>query len=169
MRAKGDDPLIKPNVKVESKKNPAFEKFLADMKRQKGPHITVGVHAGAGTYENGQDVATVAAINEFGTEWIPPRPFLRNILRTKEEQINRLREKLVKQMVNGTLSMDKALDMLGFQMQQWVVNQITGRSPFEPNAPATIAAKERAQVTPPNKPLYWTGLLQRSIMYKKVL
>lgn len=165
---------MRARVTVTRKRSKEFERFLAEMRAASaGPHVTVGVHEIAGEYpkkpgskSEAPSVVDVAVWNEFGTESIPSRPFIRNVLHTKRSEINVLRAKLAKQIFGGKITIHQALEVIGFRVQQWIVNQISGRSPFEANAPSTIAAKKADNVSPPNKPLYHTGLLMRSIGYK---
>jgi hypothetical protein len=84
----------------------------------------------------------------------------------KESEINKIRTMVVKQIADGKITMEKGLEILGQRIVFMIQNQILGRGPFEGNADSTIATKKRKNVSPPNRPLYDSGLLARSITAK---
>lgn len=88
-------------------------------------------------------VAQVAAINEFGSSdgRVPERSFIRSAIDANASQITRLAKKLTGKVVDGTMSKNAALGILG----QKVVDDIRARIQKgvpPPNAPSTIAAKK---------------------------
>lgn len=106
------------------------------------------------TYPDGQNVATVAFWNEYGTEKIPPRPFMRTTVAQNRENWVQLVKQLVP--IHGA---DKSLLKLGQEMQGKLVFSILNWTE-PPNAPYTIAKKGF------NKPLVEQGIMSRSISYE---
>lgn len=159
--------MIKAKVKTQEKTDPAFTKFMKEISKKRWrPYVAVGLNEGAGEYEDGESVINVGLWNEFGTKDIPSRPWLRSVVYGKEEQINKIRTMVVKQIASGKIDMKKGLEILGERIVLMIQNQILGRGPFEANADATIATKRRKNVSPPNRPLYDSGLLARSVTAK---
>jgi hypothetical protein len=159
--------VIKPKVKFDVKTAPGFEKFMKEIgKKRWRPYVAVGLNEGAGEYEDGESVINVGLWNEFGTKDIPSRPWLRSVVYGKEDQINRIRANVVTQIASGKISMKKGLEILGERIVLLIQNQILGRGPFQANADSTIASKKRKNVSPPNRPLYDSGLLARSVTAK---
>ena len=106
------------------------------------------------TYPDGQNVATVAFWNEYGTDKIPPRPFMRTTVAQNRENWVQLVKQLVP--IHGA---DKSLLKLGQEMQGKLVFSILNWTE-PPNAPYTIAKKGF------NKPLVEQGIMSRSISYE---
>ncbi len=167
--------MIKAKCIVTTKGEEGYKEFLSKIKELKGSYVTIGIHEDAGEYQKkgkantAPSVVQVAFWNEFGTEDIPQRPFIRNVMYGKESEINALREKLLKEIPDNKITVKQGLDKIGFRIREMIRNQISGRSPFQANADSTIEHKKREGVTPPNKPLYETGLLMRSIEFRTVL
>lgn len=158
--------MIKPKVTITSKGEDELKKFIERMKSIKSAYVTIGVHEDAGQYQDGTSVVSVALWNEFGTETIPSRPFMRSVAYGMEADINRLREKVLGEVVDGRKTAEKALEEIGFFVREQIKNKIVNGG-FAPNAPSTVAAKKRDGVAP--NPLIDTTLLLRSIEYRVVM
>lgn len=122
--------------------------------------VLVGVPKGAGVYEDGLTIATIAAVNEFGTAdgHIPARPFLRPGVEDGAEAYLRLVEKEMPDVLSGKNPMDRLLSRLGAVAVGNVQKKIVD-GPFEANAESTIKAKGSSS------PLIDTGALRQSINY----
>jgi hypothetical protein len=159
--------VIKTKVTTKEKTSTEFAKFMKEISKKRWrPYVAVGLNEDAGEYEDGESVINVGLWNEFGTKDIPSRPWLRSVVYGKEEQINRIRANVVKQIASGKIDMKKGLEILGARIVLLIQNQILGRGPFEANADSTISSKKRKNVSPPNRPLYDSGLLARSVTAK---
>lgn len=112
-----------------------LQKLLA---ATKGPTtVKVGLPAGKAP----GDLVSIAFWNHYGTSrGIPPRPFISMALFKGRTQIRAAMRAHAKAMMNGTMTMDRALPLLGIQGQTLIQNQIGSNMP-PPNAPSTIAAK----------------------------
>lgn len=160
--------VIRTKVTFEDKSPKQKVDLPTVLRKLKGSYVSVGVHDDAGTYPDGVSVVEVALWNEFGTTKIPARSFFNATLDQNKSQINQWREKLLSQVLDGSISLEKALESLGFRIQQMIQSRITSYDVPPPNAPSTIEQKKSDGVTPPDMPLYHTGLLLRSITYKVV-
>ena len=142
-----------------------FRKVDDLLRRMKGSHVKVGVLRGTGEHPNadsGQTVAAIAAWNEFGTETIPARPFLRTTLRENEYYRSALLDALKAGLVRQA-DPSKALQLVGIRAASDIRNTIDTND-FAPNAPATVRKKSTdADKGNKDKPLIDTGILRQSI------
>lgn len=122
--------------------------------------VLVGVPKGAGVYEDGLTIATIAAVNEFGSADgnIPARPFLRPAVEGGTHEYLSLVEKEMPDIAEGKHPMSRLLNRLGILAVGHVQKKIV-EGPFTPNAPSTIRAKGSSS------PLIDTGALRQSINY----
>lgn len=97
-------------------------------------------------------IDNVALWNEFGTENIPARPFLRRA----QARVNERGARILKALMDDGAPLDKALKQIGVMMQGEIKQQIT-HGTFTPNAPSTIARKGSS------RPLVDTGNLLQSV------
>lgn len=120
-------------------------------------HLNAGFLEGA-TYPDGTPVAAVAYWNEFGTDRMPPRPFMRQTIAKNQDQWPKLLAACLKQS-GGDL--EKALDMTAERIVAQIQEEIrTLQSP--PLAPSTVKAKGF------DKPLIDTGHMLNSVGYEVV-
>lgn len=154
------------SAKVTVNTTDTLKKVKKTLERIKGSYVTVGVHEDAGEYEDGTSVAEVALWNEFGTERIPERSFIRSTLHENMSRINGWRQDLLSDVIEDKITLEHALDVLGFRMRELVRAKINSNIP-PPNAPSTVAHK-RLEGVPP-RTLVETGLLARSVEYKVVI
>lgn len=127
---------------------------------QKDGLVLVGVPKGAGNYEDGLTIATIAAVNNFGSAdgHIPARPFLAPAVENGAPEYRRLVEVMLPKVMSGELEMQTLLAQMGQLAEGHVKQQITElRTP--PNAQSTIDKKGS------DNPLIDTGALRQSIRY----
>ena len=151
------------SLDISTKDN--FRKVDDLLRRMKGSHVKVGVLRGTGEHPDateGQTVAAIAAWNEFGTETIPARPFLRTTLRENEYYRRALLDALKAGLVRQA-DPSKALQLVGIRAASDIRNTIDTND-FAPNAPATIRQKStNADKDNKDKPLIARGILRQSI------
>lgn len=94
----------------------------------------------------------VALWNEFGTERIPPRPFLQRAQKSATARCN----KLVQARMEENADLEQIAKEIGLVLQDEIKQQIT-RGQFVPNAPSTIRRKGSS------RPLIDTGNLRQSV------
>ena len=130
------------------------------IKRVKTPGIVdIGI-IDAGNHVDGDlTVASIGFINEFGTETIPERSFIRSTIHDKKKEVIALQKKLLKKISDGSMKVEAALGLLGEFMTDEITKKIVAISD-PPNKPATIKAKGSSN------PLVDTGQLKNSITYE---
>lgn len=160
---------------------------IAELKRTpEGPHVKAGVLEAAGAHKDGEGltVADVAVFNEFGTATIPERGFMRAAAAELVPVIGDMGPKLLSKFIEGTITLDAALDRIGLKAVSVIKRTIRDWTD-PPNAPSTIRAKARKSgrlkidaaagkgqeaeaLAAFNNPLEDTGQLRNSIDYVKV-
>ncbi len=131
------------------------------------PEVRIGFLESA-TYPDGKPVAMIAAIQEWGTDRIPPRPFFRNMIKAKAGAWG---GELGKVMVSAGFDSAKTLTSMGMLIQGQLFQSIVDtNSPAL--APSTIARKSKGKVTRvagamgPEKPLVDTRVMLKSVDYE---
>lgn len=148
------------------KMTPAWHRLAKRLKSVSDKQVRVGIFGekgGNGTYE-GSDItiAEVAAIHEYGSRKarIPQRSFIRSTINENRAMIQNLLTRLGQGVVDGKLSDQQALELLGVQVSAMIRKKITGTPPLSPALkPETIARKKS------DRPLVDTGQLVNSITH----
>lgn len=159
--------MAKTTVKGQEK----VDRFLRDIKYAATSYVTIGLHEEAGTYPPNGDgisvtVAEVGLWNEFGTKNSPERSFMRSAIDEGQGQIEKWRMELMGKVMEGKMTLEQALNAMGFRIMTLIQNKIKSNVP-PPNADSTLAAKKRHGVAP--NTLIDTGLMLRSVTYKVVI
>jgi hypothetical protein len=98
-------------------------------------------------------------IHEFGTEHIPPRPFLGPAIENNRASISALSRELLLKMLHGEMTSREALGKLGAHGQGLVQQQI--RETYTPPlAPATIKRKGSSH------PLIDSGQMMQNVQWE---
>lgn len=125
--------------------------------------IKVGLLANLGEHPNSNEwrsIIDVGAINEFGLGDAPERPFLRTTIAENREKYLSLQKRLLKLILNGKLSAERASGILGAQVEADVKATIDAwDSPA--NSPETEARKGF------NNPLIETGIMKQSVAWAR--
>jgi len=123
-----------------------------------GSHTKVGVQQGE-IREDGTNLVTVAAANEFGVPGhIPARPFIRSTRDGQATGVDRKGDRGIRSIFSGNDTTKSFLGKLGEWFEAKVKKKIVDlREP--PNAPSTIARKGSSN------PLIDTGQLRASIRH----
>jgi len=146
------------------------KKLLAEMsKMRKAPFVKIGVLGAAGkdakTTTDGKNsplsVIAVAVFNEFGTETIPERPFIRTTARKKRKEVQQFEKQLIGMVLRskGSFGMKRVLNGIGLKFQTLIQKGFREEA-WKPNSPKTVSRKGSSQ------PLIDTGQLRQSISYK---
>ena len=122
--------------------------------------VLVGVPEGAGQYEDGQNFATIAAVNNFGSAdgRIPERNFMQSAINENQAVYKRLAQFELPKVGQGILTMDRLLNVLGVLAVGHIQEKIAD-GPFVANADSTKQAKGS------DTPLIDTGSMRQSIGY----
>lgn len=131
---------MKLDVKLKS-----ADKFFSELKKVeqqvKGPVVKVGILSGA-TTDEGQNVAQYAVYNEFGTEHIPARPFMRRTVETKSERWNKIAEAAMRNRVIDPDMVHTVLQTVGLAAASDVQETIASNM-APPNSPKTMERKTK--------------------------
>ncbi|AWD92410.1 hypothetical protein [Xanthomonas phage Carpasina] len=109
--------------------------------------------------DEGVQVAKIARINEFGTDTIPARPFMRLAIDNFRRDRNSIQSRINKRVADGKITADQALGQIGMAMEAKIVDSIKDGQ-WEANAASTIAAKGF------DKPLIDTAQMWKSVSSK---
>lgn len=146
--------MIKINVSDTGKATAELQKSLGKLINDE--FVTVGIHQDEDARPD-DDInnATLGAIQHFGTDTIPPRPWLDvGVAQSTKEYLQ-----IIKDGVEDGLSMRQIHEQMGLvaaaSVQQYMVDL---RTP--PNTPSTIKAKGSSN------PLIDTGELRQSVTYE---
>ncbi|WP_299550156.1 hypothetical protein [uncultured Helicobacter sp.] len=108
-------------------------------------------------YTNGDYVASIASMQEYGSINIPPRPFFRNAInKNKVKWIDLLKQQLV-----SNQNLELSLNQVGEIARGDIITSIN-QTNTPPNALSTIKQKGSS------KPLVDTGFMRSSVNYKVV-
>lgn len=139
---------MKPTVKIVKKDTGWIELFERAYEIAKGGKVKVGFldeGPGAETHPGSKlTVAQIASILEFGTEdgHIPARSVVRSTFDAKHEMLTELSGKLIGQILDGRMNVDRALGILGLTLATEMKKTVTVGPHVQPeNAPSTIAQK----------------------------
>lgn len=139
-----------------------LKSYISDLKRKlgKAPTTLVGVPRSAGNYEDGTHIATIAAVNEFGSEngKIPERSFLRAGAEKSTPQIRKLYEKMLPDVIDDKVDINLVQSLVG-ELAVGEIKELISNGISPSNAPSTVAAKGSST------PLIDTGTLRNSITY----
>lgn len=133
-------------AKITRSNRKGFIVLLDRLKELSGINTRVGWFPAA-KYENGTNVAYVAAIQEFGSGPIPPRPFFRTAVAKEKTTWKSNAAQGAKAVLKGTATAHGVMDALGERAQEDVketINQIT--SP--PLSPVTLELRAMKHKNP---------------------
>lgn len=143
--------LFKVKFKIDGV-NDLCDRLKKQLKKVKG--CRAGYYSNL-SYPNGLTLIENALIQEYGTEHIPPRPFLRKALKKNPEWA-----KFVKEMFDangdGTLTLEQIAQQVALMMKTDIQEAISSNIP-PPNAESTIKRKGSS------KTLIDTGTLRSSV------
>ena len=135
-----------------------------DIKRRvensKNASVRVGVLGDAGQHSDGTDLISIAIKNEFGTDNIPERSFIRASFDEHRQDLKQFADRLWQQIMLGNIDVDQALGLLGEKHQGQIQDFMTALTD-PPNAESTIEMKGSSN------PLIDQGDLRRSIRWTK--
>jgi HK97 gp10 family phage protein len=134
-----------------------FMRFVQEIQAAKTAFVTVGVHEGERSMD-GTNIAEYAAHNEYGTQHIPSRPFMRTAFDENTQAIQNDMQGVVNVAKRGG-SVVQGLKMVGEKHQQRIQRTIKGRDFLPMLSESTIKAKGST------KTLIDSGAMVNSIRY----
>lgn len=134
-----------------------WNRIKREIAKMDGAYVKTGIQQGEPGHD-GVPMVTIAAANEFGTDSIPERSFVRSSFDENQRPYHQMMSGLASDIYRGTTTVKLALSVAGERIQADIQKKITDiRTP--PNAPSTIAQKGT------DNPLIDDGDLRRSIRY----
>jgi phage gpG-like protein len=149
---------MRPQVEVKggNRINQRMQSFKQRLQNPNG--VKVGVPSGAGSYDDGTKIATIAATHEFGGGNVPERSFLRVPLRANKKTYAKIIRNGVQDALAGQSSMVQVMNQVGARAAGDSQKAISkGIAP--PNAESTVEQKGSST------PLVDTGRLRQSITW----
>tara|TARA_R110002012_G_scaffold271932_2_gene457263 strand:- start:1137 stop:1637 length:501 start_codon:yes stop_codon:yes gene_type:complete len=159
-------------AKAVRDKDLGYKRILKEIKKlEKKPHVKIGLLSNTGKQDKGftsgdkikttseVSVLEVGIYNEFGTDTIPSRPFMRTTHDEHNSKWFGMIRKFTGKMYEGKATVNMALEIVGQQATADMKNKIK-KGPFTANAPATTKKKKST------KPLVDTAQLIGSINYQ---
>lgn len=134
-----------------------WKRILRETRKAAVAEVVIGVQAGD-VNDDSQLIAEYAAYNEFGTEKIPERSFMRTAFDENLPAIKKDMDNRYAQMLAGQVTARQALGLIGLRNQDFIKTKIDTNIP-PPNAPATIEQKGSSHT------LIDTGAMKNSIHY----
>jgi hypothetical protein len=137
---------------------------IESLKRRlkKSGTVDIGI-IDAGKHDEAElTVANIGDIHEFGSDkaGIPERSFIRSTTTEKRNEIAKLQNGLAKKIINGSITQEDALGLIGERVKSLIEDKIeTLKEP--PNAQRTLDAKK-----PKTNPLVDSSQLLNSITYR---
>ena len=122
-------------------------------------HVDVGILDSGADHGGGVSVLDVAMWQEFGTNTIPERSFIRAWFDEDEPNLRQELTTLMQSVVEGKRTKDQALELLGQRAVARVQARMSEGVP-PPNAPSTVRRKGSST------PLIDKGALRSSISYR---
>lgn len=147
------------NPKITHKLDDSKMKHIFnELEKLKKSYVIIGIQEGNKEIE-GLLVSQYMFWNEFGTKYIPERPFMRNWFDSNLNQIKNFIKNLYTKVLDGKITANRALNLLGQYAQDGIRKSILNTT-TPPNAPSTIKRKKSSH------PLIDTGQALNSIHYK---
>lgn len=145
-------------------KDTGWKKLFETIKEIADARVKVGVFAETGeTHGDSRlNVAEIAAILEFGTidGHIPARSAFKSTFDEKREELAAMGKKLIGQIIDGKMTTERALNIMGAKLANEIKLKITtGPGIPPPNAPSTIKKKGSS------RPWVDTGRLIQSLTW----
>lgn len=137
-----------------------YRKIMRQLSELGSKSVVAGVLADAGKEKDGTDLVDVAFWNEFGTRYIPPRPFVRIAADKSDNDIKQMQDALLTKIVAGQSTASQALNLIGVKIEGEIKKVIGDRGALAANAPGTVRAKGS------DAPLIDTGRLRQSVKYR---
>ena len=135
-----------------------FLAVMRELQASENVHITVGVHGDANRKDGGS-MTLVAAANEFGTDTIPERSFIRSTIDARRSDIAKVITKGMGQVADGKRTTKDVAEIAGLFTASAIKKTMTELSE-PPNAPSTIEKKGS------DNPLIDTAALRTAITHK---
>lgn len=153
LRKLEDKPFVKVGFPAEFKSGSTPKKFTSATADGSDPVVLVDPNV---------TVLDAAIWNEFGTEQIPERSFVRSAFDKNRVKYEKTTKKLLIRIYQSKVSVERALDILGLMIENDIKSMIRNGN-FKPLSDVTIAKKGS------DKPLVDTGQMINSVRFKRIM
>lgn len=145
---------------VTKSSSKGLDAYVRQVNALDGHGVKVGIQSDAGTHE-GTSILDIAIYNEFGTETIPARPFIRDFAEKNARVLGAAMDRIATKIERGA-TVDAGLAQLGeFAQQNQQAHVRASKSWAVPNASSTIKRKGS------DVPLIDDGVLVNAIRWEK--
>lgn len=138
----------------------SFDAIGKNANRLASQAIKAGILRSAGKEKSGVDLVEVAAYNEFGTKYIPPRPFMRIAADKNSSNWQRLMMNVAARVTLNQMGIRQGQNLIGNQAVGDIQKVIGNRGLLAPNAPNTVKQKGS------DAPLIDSGNLRQSVSFE---
>lgn len=135
-----------------------LRRFLRELETARNVEVVIGIQEGSTNSATNATIAEYGMANEFGTQNIPERSFMRTAFDETRPKIVQQIDRQYGRVQAGEITMRTALGLIGEYHQRDIVRKIDTNIP-PPNAPETIARKGSSHT------LIDTGAMRSSIRY----
>ena len=135
-----------------------YNRIMHNLQKLYGMEVVAGMLRDSGKASNGASYVDIATWNEYGTERIPSRPFIRISADTNKAAWEKLAQQCVNNVIDGGSPRDAA-QVVGHRMVE-DIRKVFGSSELKANAPSTIKKKGR------NEPLVDSGEMRRRVNFR---
>lgn len=148
-----------------------FQAVVAEINKMNGSYVKVGFQEGEVTKSQtkgqrskkaGLSMPEIAAQNEFGTDRIPARPFMRSAVDMNRAKLDKAISGEYDKIVAGESTVKKSLNLIGLFMTGLIQKQIRATY-YPPNAKSTIEMKKSSH------PLIDFGQMIQSVRHVVVI
>lgn len=154
-------PFVKVGFPAEFKSGSTPKKFTS-VNDSSGGLASVGESDSVVLIDPNVTVLDAAIWNEFGTETIPERSFVRAAFDKNRAKYEKTTKVLLGRIYESKVSVERALDILGLMIENDIKSMIRNGS-FEPLSIVTITKKGS------DKPLIDTAQMINSVRFKRIM
>lgn len=143
-------------MKYVTDKDMGLQQFIRELQSARNAEVVIGLQEG--DMAGGQSIAEYGAYNEFGTEDIPERSFMRTTFDEKQQDLNAFITRQYDLVKQGKITVYRALGLIGLRHQDQIQKKI-GSNIQPKNADSTIAQKGSSRT------LIDTGAMLAAVRY----
>lgn len=122
-------------------KDLGYDRIMAELNEAKKLEVAIGIQQGSQN-NKGEDLVSIAAANEYGTDIIPSRPFMATTFENNRKFVEDAMRKGIVDIQTGKRTPYVVLGRIGQRYQEKTKQTIASWTQ-PPNAPRTIAKKGR--------------------------
>jgi len=137
-------------------KDMGLDRFIRELQNARTAEVVIGLQEG--DTADGQSIAEYGAYNEYGTENIPERSFMRSTFDEKQSDLNAFIARQYDLVKQGKITVYRALSLIGLRHEGQIKNKI-GSNISPANDPKTVQKKGSSRT------LIDTGAMLAAVRY----